>query len=88
MKLPQFESPRPRAAAAAAVLLLVVLLLVVRWASAPAAPDGESFEACASSFPIGTRVVSWREPGGYDAHRAGKYFDQSEPPDGNSTAAP
>ena len=31
---------------------------------------------------IGTRVVTWDEPGGYSAYRLGKHFDRSEELDG------
>ena len=75
------SSWRHRFAAGAAVF---ALLLFVRCVAAPAkaGPDGHSIEVCGQWFAIGTRVVSWREPGGYDAYRRGKFFDQSEPPDG------
>ena len=33
-------------------------------------------------FQIGTRVVTWTEPGGYSAYREGKHFDRSEGLDG------
>ena len=35
-----------------------------------------------SRFQIGTRVVTWTEPGGYSAYREGKHFDRSEGLDG------
>ena len=31
---------------------------------------------------VGTRVVTWLEPGGYSAYREGKHFDRSKAPDG------
>ena len=37
--------------------------------------------------PIGTRVVTWSEPGGYSAYRRGKHFDRSQPPDGEARYA-
>jgi N-acetyl-anhydromuramyl-L-alanine amidase AmpD len=73
---------------AAAVLAAFVVLLLVRCASAPASRSSpDAIEACGVSFPIGTRVVRWHEPGGYDAYRRGKFF-ADEPPDGKLRYAP
>lgn len=85
MKLSLSTTARHRTAAAAAAL---ALLLFVRCVAAPGSPDGHSFTACGQSFAIGTRVVSWQEPGGYDAYRRGKFFDASEPPDGKLRYSP
>jgi N-acetylmuramoyl-L-alanine amidase len=71
----------PRGAAALAAIATLVL---VRWTSAPAPArrTPESIEVCGTFVPAGTRVVSWREPDGYDAYREGKFFTVEQPPDG------
>lgn len=33
-------------------------------------------------IPIGTHVVTWKDPNGYSAYRRGKHFDRSQPADG------
>jgi N-acetyl-anhydromuramyl-L-alanine amidase AmpD len=75
---------------AVAAVALVVVLLLARLASAPAArsPDGMSIAVCGMPCSIGTRVVLWREPGGYDAHRLGKFFSDEQPPDGKLRYSP
>ncbi|MFY9342702.1 MAG: peptidoglycan recognition family protein [Planctomycetota bacterium] len=68
--------------AAATALLLALLLARCAVAPAPQATDGQSIEVCGQPFPVGTRVVSWREPGGYDAYRTAKFFTPEPEPDG------
>ncbi|MBX3463316.1 MAG: N-acetylmuramoyl-L-alanine amidase [Planctomycetes bacterium] len=63
-------------AAASAVLLLV------RCASAPAPTSTGVLVACGVAQPIDARVVTWREPGGYDAYREGPCFAAEAPRDG------
>lgn len=75
---------RYRVLAAAIVLALVV----VARCRAPTAPGSESIEACGKTLAIGTRVVNWREPIGYDAYRKGKFFARDEVPDGKRRYSP
>jgi N-acetylmuramoyl-L-alanine amidase len=84
---------RPWRARAVAALLAIAVLVLVRCASVPPAAarrerTPESVEVCGEPFPIGTRVVSWREPGGYDAYREAKFFTDEEPPDGRRRYSP
>ena len=76
-----------------AVAIAFCLMLFVRCVSNPttsATPTGERSEAAAHDtiivagklFPIGTRVVTWHEPDGYNAYLEGKHFDRAAPPDG------
>lgn len=72
-----------------ASLAALLVLLLARCMTAPAtAPDGYSFVAAGRPFAIGTRVVTWHEPDGYDAHRPGKAFAPDEPPDGKLRYTP
>ena len=79
------------------IALVLATALFARCRSAPANAADSSAEldqAAATSaepdwilvagnrVPIGTRVVTWREPGGYDAYRRGKFFDREALPDG------
>ncbi|MFN7587296.1 MAG: N-acetylmuramoyl-L-alanine amidase [Planctomycetota bacterium] len=80
--------PRPRwqlRCAAAGVVVLAMLL--VRCVSAPKTTPN-SIEACGRPFDIGTRVVGWREPPGYDAYQRQKRFTAEEKPDGQLRYAP
>lgn len=82
--------PRPR------VLPALWLLLAAGCASSPDAPlrGDRLVEAPAAAtdcivvagrrVPIGTRVVTWDEPGGYSAYRLGKHFDRSGGLDGEA----
>jgi N-acetyl-anhydromuramyl-L-alanine amidase AmpD len=77
-----------------AALAAVCLLLFVRCATqpdpTPARPELVEAEASSDDHivvagrrvGIGTRVVTWLEPGGYSAYREGKHFDRSEGLDG------
>lgn len=75
---------------AAAMVFAVVALLLVRCSAMPrkSAPDPGSIEACGRRFEIGTRVVSWREPIGYDAYRREKHFTREAFPDGRLRYTP
>lgn len=66
---------------AVAIVVLATVLAWVLLRPAPA-PEPQAIVACGQDFAIGTRVVTWREPGGYDAYRKGKFFAADEPPDG------
>ncbi len=58
-------------------------IFLLRCAAAPAAEAPErSIVACGRQLDVGTRVVSFREPSGYDAYRRGKHFAADEEPDG------
>ncbi|HEU4420248.1 MAG TPA: hypothetical protein VFT55_15030, partial [Planctomycetota bacterium] len=62
--------------AIASVAAFVVLLLV-RCVSAPPA---RGMVVCGAPFDLGTRVVTWREPGGYDAYQTRKFFAPDDTP--------
>lgn len=67
----------------------LAVLLLIRCTTAPAGRDLPSaIEACGTSFDIGTRVVRWHEPGGYDAYQRGKRFTTEDPPDGKLRYTP
>jgi N-acetyl-anhydromuramyl-L-alanine amidase AmpD len=66
-----------------AVPLVVLVPLLVRCASAPAPlAVRDTFEVCGTPCDIGTRVIGWHDPGGYDAYRLGPHFDPEAPLDG------
>jgi N-acetylmuramoyl-L-alanine amidase len=67
-----------------------IALLLLRCASRPdtAVRPTHAIEACGERFDAGTRVVGWREPDGYDAHRRGKWFAPAEEPDGRLRYTP
>src|SRR5262245_18323537 len=67
------------AAAAVAVLLLVRCV---------GGPPPRAIEVCGDPFDLGTRVVTWREPGGYDAYQQKKFFTQEDVPDGKLRYSP
>jgi N-acetylmuramoyl-L-alanine amidase len=84
-----WNSKANRRHAAAAAVAAVAILLLVRCASAPDHSRGETrIEACGTSFDIGTRVVRWQEPGGYNAYRREKFFSKDEVPDGKLRYTP
>lgn len=66
------------------------LLLFVRCGAPPALAPADHDQATATEciivagrrIPIGTRVVTWTEPGGYSGYRAGKHFDREDGLDG------
>lgn len=67
-----------------AVPLAILVPLLVRCAAPPAAapaPRG-TFEVCGRPYGIDAPVVTWRQPGGYDAYRRGPWFDPAAPLDG------
>jgi N-acetyl-anhydromuramyl-L-alanine amidase AmpD len=67
----------------AALAVALVVLLSVRCAGGPApAPENCSIVACGVPLDIGTRVVLWTEPSGYDAYRRGKFFTAEPVADG------
>jgi N-acetylmuramoyl-L-alanine amidase len=72
----------------AGMIAVVAVLLLVRCASVPDLDPTTCIEVAGRQFPIGSRVVSWREPGGYDAYRRGKHFAPDEPPDGKLRYSP
>lgn len=87
MSAPPIRSPRRRHAIAA-VVAAGAMLLLARCASTPPAPAPpvpspapDWIVVAGERVPIGTRVVTFAEPSGYDAYREGKWFDRSEPPD-------
>ncbi|HZN37539.1 MAG TPA: N-acetylmuramoyl-L-alanine amidase [Planctomycetota bacterium] len=63
----------------------VVVLLLVRCVSAPPA---RGMVVCGAPFDLGTRVVTWREPGGYDAYVTRKVFTPEDVPDGKLRYSP
>jgi N-acetylmuramoyl-L-alanine amidase len=64
-------------------------LLLAHCVSGPSLAEREqAIVACGQAFPIGARVVTWREPGAYDAYVEGKRFADGEPPDGKKRYAP
>jgi len=77
-----------------AAIAAVCLLLFVRCMAQPDARDGyepiveapadatDCIVVAGKRIQIGTRVVTWNEPGGYSAYREGKHFDRSEGLDG------
>ena len=78
-----WNSKANRRHAIAVAVAAFAILLLVRCASAPAGKRGlTNIEACGTSFDIGTRVVRWHEPGGYDAYRREKFFTKEDVPDG------
>ncbi len=85
---------RPPPSWIGAALAAAALLLLVRCAGAPpppapaTAPADDAFEACGQTFAIGTRVVSWREPTGYDAYARCKRFTPEPQPDGRRRYSP
>lgn len=86
MKLRLSSAAHKRGAAAA---LALAALLLVRCVSGPSRAERElAIVACGQAFPIDARVVTWREPGAYDAYLEGKRFAPDEPPDGKKRYAP
>lgn len=75
-----------------AALAALCLFLFARCVARPDTPRRPIEEAAATAddcilvagrrIGIGTRVVTFEEPGGYSAYRAGKHFDRSEGLDG------
>jgi len=69
-----------------ALVLVLAVLLSVRCATAPARSDADrgncAIVACGVPLDIGTRVVLWTEPSGYDAYWRAKYFTTEAVPDG------
>jgi N-acetyl-anhydromuramyl-L-alanine amidase AmpD len=73
-------SPRWRRRAGATPIALAALLLARCAAGPTPAVPGHAIVACGQRFDVGTRVVLWDEPGGYDAYREGPCFGGA--PDG------
>jgi N-acetyl-anhydromuramyl-L-alanine amidase AmpD len=63
----------------------VAVLLLVRCVSGP---PPRAIEVCGAPFDLGTRVVTWHEPGGYDAYQTRKLFTAEPVPDGNLRYSP
>ena len=75
-------------------LALSSIILFARCVPIPASPllgdeisDGspaadDCIIAAGKRVPIGTRVVTWHEPSGFNAYRTGKHFDRSQGLDG------
>ena len=80
-------SPRHRRLLAAGVAAVAVLLLV-RCATTRPSSSLDAMEVCGVPFELGTRVVTWHEPGGYDAHLREKYFAKDPEPDGKLRYTP
>ena len=83
----------------AGLLLAAAFALLVRCVATPhrAAADGtrpspvrtpDSIVAAGANFPIGTPVVLWQDPDGYDAYRREKFFTKEDVPDGKLRYAP
>jgi N-acetyl-anhydromuramyl-L-alanine amidase AmpD len=82
MSIPALQSRRRFAVTSAAVL---AVLLLVRCAGGP---PPRAMEVCGEPFDVGTRVVTWRDPGGYDAYQKQKFFTVEEVPDGKLRYSP
>ncbi|HLQ38316.1 MAG TPA: hypothetical protein VK348_10965, partial [Planctomycetota bacterium] len=79
--------PRSRRWLIGSVAAAALLLLLVAVCAGPAARfthtrHGTEIEACGQLLPIGTPVVLWRDPGGYDAYQTKKHFDPAAMDDG------
>ncbi len=82
----------------AGLLLAAAFALLVRCVATPrrAEPDAgpsptrtpDSIVAGGEFFPIGTPVVLWHDPEGYDAYRREKFFTKEAVPDGKLRYAP
>jgi N-acetyl-anhydromuramyl-L-alanine amidase AmpD len=62
---------------AAAAFLAVACLAsgcASRRAARPLPRKGQEIVVCGQFFPVGTRVVTWLDPGGYDAYRVERRF--------------
>ncbi len=64
------------------------LLLLVRCASAPEPRHFDEVQAAGRSFRIGTPVVLWTDPDGYDAYQLQKRFVAEPEPDGTRRYQP
>ena len=78
-----------------AAVLGGAVLLLTRCIGAPRTEPGHQIEVCGQPFELGTRVVSWREPDGYDAYRRERFFatdpgaaGRDGPPDGKLRYSP
>jgi N-acetylmuramoyl-L-alanine amidase len=77
---------------AACLIACIAMLLLVRCTTKPtASATSNAAELLAANdciivagerIRVGTRVVTWLEPDGYNAYLEGKHFDRSEPADG------
>lgn len=72
------------------LLITLVLALATGCASRPRhgqplARTGQEIIACGQLFHAGTRVVTWMDPGGYDAYRVERRFAPFEKSDWDST---
>ncbi|MEO6593444.1 MAG: hypothetical protein ABIP94_01675, partial [Planctomycetota bacterium] len=72
----------------AACVAAVAVLLLVRCVSTPSTRSIDSIEACGQPFDVGTRVVRWHEPDGYDAYQRERFFTKDEVPDGKLRYTP
>jgi N-acetyl-anhydromuramyl-L-alanine amidase AmpD len=63
----------------------VAVLLLVRFVGGP---PPRAIEICGERLDLGTRVVTWREPGGYDAYQTRKLFTAEPVPDGKLRYSP
>ncbi|MEM8882965.1 MAG: N-acetylmuramoyl-L-alanine amidase [Planctomycetota bacterium] len=66
------------------MLAWTLVILLSCHAPAPRAGDrlprrGDEIVLCGQLFHTGTRVVLWTDPGGYDAYRAHKHRDETQP---------
>ena len=86
--MPPSHPPRRPQRLLGAALTAATALLLVRCGTAPAGPTPDTVEVCGAHFDVGTRVVSWREPNGYDAYRQGKAFTVEPVPDGRLRYSP
>jgi len=71
-------------------VLLAVLAAGCRTTHQPGKPlprSGDEIVVCGQLFHTGTRVVTWMDPGGYDAYRVEKRFAPMETSDWKSIAA-
>ncbi len=53
----------------------------------PLARNGDEIVVCGQFFHTGTRVVTWMDPGGYDAYRVERRFAPMESSDWDATRA-
>ncbi|MCA8964791.1 MAG: N-acetylmuramoyl-L-alanine amidase [Planctomycetes bacterium] len=83
----------------AGLLIAAAFALLVRCVSTPRRVDDhdnrpsptrtpDSIVASGAYFPIGTPVVLWQDPDGYDAYRREKFFTKEDVPDGKLRYAP
>lgn len=76
-----FDTPALRRRLTAIAIAAVALLLLRCVATPHGGREGFSIEVCDQPFDVDTRVVTFREPIGYDAYRRAKWFTTEAEPD-------